>query len=279
MADHSGDGSDGGRDDDDDSEEETAEDRAFVDDRPVKRRKLPRVRASEKIVSDDELDKLKDTCAEIIRGPKRKRVLLDSSEGEDCGASSESKHKKKPKKQKRAYANASDEERATKSDLEFISSSEEDGEFQGLKQVEQRAQAALSAFVQRQGVKLSTDAKKPAKSVLTADAHKTARRNAFENTMAFLRANSASQALSLDSDDRPAKLTPRVRPTEAHRQLASVFTGRAKPQAEAASSAKPPAKAASSSSDARPGLVVNPVTKEVSYRHRDGRLSPRPDAL
>lgn len=234
LADHSGDGTDGG-DGDDTSEEETAHDREFIDDQPVagRRQRLPRVTADEKVVSEDELENLKDTCLEVCSG---------ASKG----------------KRKRAYADEDDLENARSSDEDFLAS--DSGE-EDLRQAEAKVGKAVGSYLKSQGVQLS---KKP--SALSAESHKELRKGAFERTMALLK-GLYGQAVP------GAAAVPRVRPTEAERKPAAIFTLRGGP-------AKPcPTSSAAAAKPCQQGLVLNPVTKEVSYRHRDGRLSPRPGAL
>lgn len=165
-------------------EEETEQDRAFLDDSsPVRSRRLPRLRAEEKVVSDDELENLKDECLSLCeRKPARK-----------------------------AYADAGDEDKATASDLDFISESEGEGD---LERTGKKAQAMLSAWVDKQLRKPPPNA--PAKA-LPADAHKTAKANAFANTMSFLRAKFGGA--------QPQQQQPvgRVRLTETSRKPAAVF--------------------------------------------------------
>ena len=249
MAEHSGDGTDGG-DDDYSSEEETLEDKTFIDDEVVgeKRRRLPRVSAAEKVVSEDELENLTGACLELCSGPSLK----------------------KKRTRKHAYADADDLDAATKSDEDFLASSSGEEEEEELQRTGRAAKKALDAYLESEGVALSAKAKKP--SVLTAEAHKAARKNAFENTMSFLRAKSAQGGAALPLlTGRQSQA--RVRPTEAFRHVAPVFLGGGgkKPVLCPAARRPPPGSA--------PGLVLDPATKAVHYRHPDGRLSPRPGAL
>ena len=134
MAEHSGDGTDGG-DDEDSSEEETAEDKAFIDNGPVKgrRERLPRLTAEEKEVSNDELENLRDTCLELCSGGSKKRV----------------------RKSKQAYADPDDLDAATLSDEDFVASSsgEED-----LREAELKVGRAIGSYLQSQGVKNTSGA-------------------------------------------------------------------------------------------------------------------------
>ena len=243
MAEHSGSGTDGG-DGDGTSEEETAQDREFIDNdeqKPDRRQRLPKLTAEEKVVSEDELENLKDTCLAICKDPPEKG-----------------------KKKKKVYADPSDEEDATLSDEAFISSSsgEED-----LRQTEAKAGEALKVFLKKQGLApkqskaaISTGTSKAAVSV---DSHKAARKNAYENTLQFLRAKSSAQsAISVATGAR-------VRPTESKREIAPVFLGcKGKGKSKPAASKTPEKKK-------EPGLYYNADTKEAYYRHADGRVSPR----
>lgn len=251
MAEHSGEGTDGGEDSSE--EEETAYDRSFIDDSPVKgkRRRLPRVTEAEKVVDEDEVENLKDTCLELCKGQPKKKA-------------------------KRAYADKDDEDNATLSDLDFISESSCDDEEEEIRQTEKKTKTALDAYVAASGV--------AKKGSFLVETHKDARNNAFDKTLKYLEDNSGPPgALKLGgscggrrSGGAPAgprasagaPAGPRVRPTEAHRQLAPVFLGQGKAKPGGAQS-KPGA----------PGLVVNPVTKQVYYRHGNGRLSPRPSGF
>lgn len=247
MAEHSGEGTDGGEGDES-SEEETAEDKAFIDDEPVPKRssRLPKLTAEEKEVSCDELQNLRDTCMEL------------------CGES-----KRRVRRDKQAYADPDDLDQATLSDKEFLASSSDEDD-QELKQTELKVGRAIGSYLQSQGVKKA--AHKPAAppalkgpSSLSAEAHKEARKTAFERTMSVLKGLYGQAAPAAAS--QPAG---RVRRTEESRQPAPIFALsrlRGKPAAS-----EPPKRGA-------PGLILNPVTKEVSYRHPDGRLSPRHGAL
>jgi hypothetical protein len=250
MAEHSGDGTDGGEGDES-SEEETAEDKKFIDDNEpadMEIEKLPRISAEEKVVSEDELENLKDTVMELC-----------SKQG----------GKAKPR---RAYADPSDEEKATASDLEFLSESSGD---EDLKRTERRAKQVLDSFVKERGITLRAgardsdrceQAKKKAVSVslLSAEAHKNARKKAYENTMSFLRSRAGSNA--------PVGSVGCIRPYNGNRKLAPIFTGSSRKDKDKVNTTVKCAKGV-------PGLVVKGDSKEVYYRHKDGRLSPRPGAL
>jgi hypothetical protein len=244
MAEHSGEGTDGG-DCEGPSEEEMEQDRAFLDDQEVKdrRKRLPKLTAAEKVVSEDELENLKDACVTLC------------------------KEKSEPKRDKKAYADRSDEDEATKSDLDFLASSSCDEE---LEQTERKTKEALDVFLGSMG--LQTQAK-------GADSHKAARKSAYESTLQFLRSKDGQLAAkSSQAGAKPAqgKLgAGRVRQTESKRQLAPLFLG-GKNAAAAKAKARPEKEAKSRQ---EPGLYYNTTTKEAYYRHADGRISPRENAL
>ena len=212
------------------------------------RERLPRLTAEEKEVSKDELENLRDTCLEACSGGGKKRV----------------------RKSKQAYADPDDLDAATLSDEEFLASSsgEED-----LREAELKVGRAIGSYLQSQGVKNRSGGaekapaagKKPYSS-LSAEAHKDASKSAFERTMAVLKGLYGQAAPAA-----PAAPAARVRQTEAYRQPAPVFS-LTRAGAKPAAPSKTPKHVA-------PGMVLNPSTKEVSYRHRNGRLSQRPCAL
>lgn len=278
-------GSCAGESDDEVEEPENDEDRNFRDDGPVKERRarLPRIRPEETVVSDDELENLKDDCISLCTAgkgkPKKRRILTDSED--------EDKPKKNKKKNKVAYADADDLKNAHESDLDWLATSSEEDE-KDLSRTEEKAGELIKDFLTKKGLA------RPALSA--AEEHMEARRNAYENTRNFLRAQRAGAAAGVPdkpqtkpavsgtatailrrevipkpNPDASVPQTSKVRQTEANRKVAPLFLG---PAASALA-----AKKTAASGPKEPGLVINASTKEVHYRHRDGRLSPRKDTV
>lgn len=245
-----------GLSDDEWSDEEKERQSRFVCQSPVRerRKKLPRVSAEEKVVSEDELENLKDTCLEIC---KRDGSL---------------------KKRKKGYADEDDLANQSESDCSWISDSEE------LAGLERQASGFIRGYVERQGVcrKKAVNKKSDMKAFAEKAAAESAaeaagRALAFEKEMKESRARAEQEAL-----DRSSLIgigcsigKVRVRELNPDRQLASIFQS----SPTHSSVAKAPKVSKAAVKYVAPGLVVNPVTKEVHYRHPDGRMSPRPGAL
>ncbi len=125
---------------------------------------------------------------------------------------------KKKQTRKHVYADADDLEAATKSDEDFLASSSCKEEEEELQCRGKAAKKAHDAYLESEGVAMSAKAKKKP-SVLTAEAHRAARKNVFENTMSFLQAKSALGAAAAPLlTGRQSQA--RVRPTEAFRHVA-----------------------------------------------------------
>lgn len=236
-----------GASDDEWSDDEKAKQASFVADSPVKerRQRLPKLTAAEKVVSEDELENLKDACVSLATssGPSRKKS--------------------------KGYADAGDFLEQTEADLDFIASSDSED----LEALEREASVVIHGYVSKKGV-----GSKPA----SAD-KKRFEKKPVEKKLVETKPVEKKQAADTKAAE-PSKFCPgvglsigtvRVRELNpnSNRQVASIF----KPGQNHLQNAKPKQQLPAKRSE--PGLVVNPVTKEVHYRHPDGRMSPRPGAL
>lgn len=229
-----------GASDDEWSDEEKAKQETFISDEPVKekRLRLPKLTADEKIISDDELENLKDACVSLATT------------------------KPTQKKNRRGYADAGDFLDQTEADLDFIASSDSED----LQALEREASVVIHGYVSKKGVRTKSSPKK--KEPAAARKEPAAARK---------------QQAETQKKQEPSKFCPgtgmsigtvRVRELNPNRQVASIFKlGQQQQQQAKPSQQQQPAKRC------EPGLVVNSVTKEVHYRHPDGRMSPRPGAL
>lgn len=255
------------------SEEETAEDRAMIDDSAEgardggRRRRKVRISEEEKRPDEDDFALVREACLE--RQPRRAK--------RDC-------------KSKAAYADTDeDEDEVRDSDRDFISDDSDDGE-------EVRKQ--IRKYVARQGVSLAA----PAAGVGKAAAKKAA----YANTREMLKAQgkpaaakrpacplpmSKPRPAAVQVDPVAAKAEPaavqvnpvaakaepaRVKPTVKSRKPAEVFQPGAWSKSALAAAASKQAKRTVLYT---PGFVVNPITKAVFYRRKDGTLEPRNGAL
>lgn len=248
----SGDGH-SGQSEDEWSDGEKDRQEKFISDEPVreKRKRLPRVSAAEKVVSEDELENLKDDCLEIA----------------------------KPRKKSKGYADEDDLKNQSDSDCSWISDSEE----VELAALERQASSRLRQFVEKRGVGKKPPPKKEktaAEKEKEAKAAEEKAKAAEEKARKFKAELSECQAKSGNASRGHGSVvgsgfslgSVRVREMNPFRQLASIFQG----GGAAAAAAKPPPK---KKANVQEGLVMNPITKEVCYQHKDGRLSPRPGAL
>lgn len=229
-----------GASDDEWSDEEKAKQETFISDEPVKekRLRLPKLTADEKIISDDELENLKDACVSLATT------------------------KPTQKKNRRGYADAGDFLDQTEADLDFIASSDSED----LQALEREASVVIHGYVSKKGLKTKSSPKK--KEPAAARKEPAAARK---------------EPAEPQKKQEPSKFCPgtglsigtvRVRELNPNRQVASIFKlGQQQQQQAKPSQQQQPAKRC------EPGLVVNSVTKEVHYRHPDGRMSPRPGAL
>jgi len=246
------------------SEEETAEDRAMIDDSAEgardggRRRRKVRISEEEKRPDEDDFALVREACLE--RQPRRAK--------RDC-------------KSKAAYADTDeDEDEVRDSDRDFISDDSDDGE-------EVRKQ--IRKYVAMQGVSLAA----PAAGVGKAAAKKAA----YANTRELLKAQgrpaaakrpacslpmpkpkpAAVQVDPVAAKAEPAKPEPaRVKPSVKSRKPAEVFQPGAWSKSALAAAAPKQAKRKVLYT---PGFVVNPITKAVFYRRKDGTLEPRNGAL
>ena len=241
----SGDGH-SGRSEDEWSDDEKERQEKFISDEPVreKRKRLPRVSAAEKVVSEDELENLKDDCLEIA----------------------------KPRKKNKGYADEDDLKNQSDSDCSWISDSEE----VELAALERQASSRLRQFVEKRGVGRKPPQPAPKKARAAEETAKAAEERAkkFKAELSECQAKSGNASRGHGSvvGSGFSLGSVRVREMNPFRQLASIFQGGG---ATAAAAKQPPKKKA----NVQEGLVMNPVTKEVCYQHKDGRLSPRPGAL
>lgn len=230
-----------GASDDEWSDEEKAKQETFISDEPVKekRLRLPKLTAEEKIISEDELENLKDACVSLATTRPTQ------------------------KKNRKGYADAGDFLEQTDADLDFIASSDSED----LQALEREASVVIHGYVSKKGVRTKSSPKK--KEPAAARKEPAAARK---------------QPTETQKKQEPSKFCPgtglsigtvRVRELNPNRQVASIFKlGQQQQQQQAK-----PSQQQQPSKRCEPGLVVNSVTKEVHYRHPDGRMSPRPGAL
>lgn len=247
-----------GASDDEWSDEEKARQAEFVSDEPVKERRprLPKLTAAEKIISDDELENLRDTCVSLATT-------------------------KPTQKKRKGYADAGDFLDQTEADLDFVASSDSED----LEALEREASVVIHGYISKKGVRSKSPQKKAVKAA-TEKVAKQATDKAAKPAADKLAKPTTEQPKKADDDtpekkQEPSKFCPgaglsigtvRVRELNPNRQLAHIFKQGLEKQ-QSAKQQQAPAKRC------EPGLVVNPVTKEVHYRHPDGRMSPRPGAL
>lgn len=230
-----------GASDDEWSDEEKARQETFISDEPVKekRLRLPKLTADEKIISDDELENLKDACVSLATTRPTQ------------------------KKNRKGYADAGDFLEQTDADLDFIASSDSED----LQALEREASVVIHGYVSKKGVRTKSSPKKKEPAA--------AKKQPKE-------AETKKQPAETQKKQEPSKFCPgtglsigtvRVRELNPNRQVASIFkVGQRQQPAK-------PSQQQQQGKRCEPGLVVNSVTKEVHYRHPDGRMSPRPGAL
>ena len=238
------------------SGEETLRDRAFIDDsakgakdrRKRKKKRKTHISKEEMELDEDDFLLVKEACLGV-----NEEYGDQQQEGD-------------------VYADLDeDEENIYSSDREFIDD----------RGAEKRVERTIRKYVAKQGVSLAPSAVKSKQ----AESQALAVKNAYNNTRAFLKAhyghcitkpkqNAQKSKCMEGSEQNTAKPTCHIKPLQKNRKVAAVFN----PNAWAKAHQKPvkssvPAKLYS------PGMVVNPITKEISFRRRDGTLEPRPGAL
>ena len=246
-----------GASDDEWSDEERAKQEAFIADEPVKekRLRLPKLTAAEKIISDDELENLRDTCVSLATTRPAQ------------------------KKTKKGYADAGDFLDQTEEDFDFIASSDSED----LQALEREASVVIHGYVSKKGVRTKSSPKKKEPGAARKEPAAAKKQQAeAETKKQQAEAETKKQQAETQKKQEPSKFCPgtglsigtvRVRELNPNRQVASIFKVGQRQQPAKPSQQQQPGKRC------EPGLVVNSVTKEVHYRHPDGRMSPRPGAL
>jgi len=237
----------------DDCEQETAEDRAMIDDSKEgarDRRKKPRkvkITEEEKQPDEDDFALVREACM--------------------AGTVGKARRAKRDLRERAAYADSDeDPDEVRDSDLDFISDDSD---------VEREVQKSIRKYVAGKGVLLGKPPPAPPPA-------RVSKAEAYDKTRAFLQGQEKSRlkkAAPGQSKPPPAPAAPEavqawVKPMVKSRSPAAVFQKDAWTKSE--KKKRPPPQQPTVFS---PGYVVNPITKAVHYRHRDGTLEPRPAAL
>lgn len=245
---------DSGDESSDDQETET--DRQFIDDRALKRRRLPKLTEEEKVVSEDELDKLKDDVESEDDLKELKRTCVSICKGADGGID---------RKPGRGYADDDDADEQNSSDCDWI-----EDDIAEMGRIERQVSKAVGDFVKKQGLpKRSPPAKAPPQP--PAKKRRIAEKKKLPRTLSGI----LGPGFSISSVSGPAR--------EADTQVAPMFSKQSKlkeAKSNATAATTETTKRATKQKQAvTPGLVLDASSGLVYYVHANGTRELRPNAL